>query len=169
MHTKRFLALNKSLLYGPIFAVSSYLLIGVGIATFGPLQYEGYRSELVAGYMILIIFFLCFGFFIGSSCKVPTRAIWRRQFNQGILTIIFRYSLIASILLMTYELVNAILTGGVNLSLSDSALAYSSTYSDYTRNSGSYSTHFIITSLGAFPLFVSQVLGVYYFKNISRV
>lgn len=160
--------MNKTLLNAPIVAVASYLLIGVSIATFGPLQYEGYRPTLVASYMTLVVIFLVVGFMLGTRLKAPTKAIWRKDQNHAILSFIFRASLIASVLTMTFLLLTMIASGGLNFNLANSAAAYFNTYTDYKRNSGNYSMHFLISSMGAFPLFIAQVLGIFYFKNLDR-
>lgn len=100
--------------------------------------------------------------------RSPRKAIWRRDQNQSILTFIFRSCLVIAVLLMTYELLNTVRSGGLKFSLANSATAYFEAYTDYVRNSGSYGMRFLITSMGAFPLFVAQVLGLFYFKVLDR-
>ena len=160
--------MSKTLLNAPIFAVVSYLLIGVSIATFGPLEYEGYRHVLVATYITFVVIFLIVGFMLGSRTKAPTRAIWRKDQNQAILSFIFWASLAVSTLFITFELLTMVISGGLNFNLANSANSYFDSYTNYTRNSGNYSMHFIVTSIGALPLFIAQVLGIFYFKNLGR-
>ncbi len=69
---------------------------------------------------------------------------------------------------MTFELLTTVASGGIHFDLALSANAYIDTYTDYVRNSGSYSVRFLLTSFGAYPLFVAQVLGIFYFKDIDR-
>lgn len=160
--------LNSRLLTAPLFAVSGYFLLGISVATFGPLKYLGYRPGMVALYIAVVMLFFATGFLLGSGTKSPARAIWRRDQNQDILSLLFRLSLVIAILLMTFELLTTARSGGINFNLANSANAYIDTYSDYTRNSGSYGMRFLLTSLGAYPLFVAQVLGIFYFKALDR-
>jgi len=162
------LKLNKRLLAAPAIGVAGYFTLGVSVATFGPLEYSGYQSTTVAVYIGLNILFFGACFVLGSRARLPRKPIWRTDKNQNVLTFIFRASLVIAILLMTYELLNAIQTGGLNLNLANSALTYIGTYTDYTRNSGSYNMRFLITSMGAFPLLVAQVLGIFYFKDLDK-
>lgn len=149
--------------------VSGYLLLGVGIAAFGPLRYEGYNPGLVFSYVLLIIMMFAMGFSIGSRLKVPVHAIWGTDQSGTALTLLFSASLVVSFLLMTYELLSMALAGGLTLSFSNSAENYYSAYADYVRNSGEYSAHFIISSFLALPLFIAQVLGAFYFKRIGKL
>jgi len=162
------LTLNKRLLAAPAIGVAGYFTLGVSVASFGPLDYRGYQDTTVAVYIGLIILFFGSCFVLGSRTRLLRKPIWRTDKNQNVLTFIFRASLVIAILLMTYELLNAVRTGGLNLNPANSALAYIGTYTDYTRNSGSYSMRFLITSIGAFPLFVAQVLGIFYFKELDK-
>lgn len=162
------MSLNKRLLAAPAIGVVGYFVLGLSVASFGPLDYLGYQGASVAIYVAFNVLFFGTCFFLGSRMKVPRKAIWRSDKNQDVLTFIFRASLLVSVLLMTFELLYTARTGGINLNFANSAAAYFDTYTDYTRNSGSYSMRFLITSMGAFPLFVAQVLGIFYFKELDK-
>ncbi|MBO9432192.1 hypothetical protein [Sulfitobacter sp. R18_1] len=160
--------LSKRLLAAPAIGIAGYFALGLTVVSFGPLDYRGYQSATVAAYVGLNILFFSSCFVLGSRTRLPRKSIWRTEQNQNVLTFIFRASLVIAVLLMTYEFINAVRAGGLNLNLADSALAYVNTYADYTRNSGSYNLRFLITSMGAFPVFVAQVLGIFYFKELDR-
>lgn len=153
---------------GPMFAIVGYLFFGVCIATFGPLEYKGYEAVSVFAFMLFVAIFFIVGFTLGSRTKAPAHAIWKKKQNPAVLAFVFRVSLFTSSLLMTYELLSAALSGGLHFSLASSAYAYINSYTDYVRNSGNYSLNFIITSLGAFPLFIAQVLGIFYYRTLDR-
>lgn len=160
--------MNKRLLAAPAIGVAGYLAFGVLVTTFGPLEYLGYQSLIVAAYVGLIVIVFGLGFTLGSRMRIRRKAIWRKDQNQSILTFIFRASLLLAVLMMTYELLNAVRTGGLNFSLANSANAYIGTYTNYVRNTGSYGMRFLITSMGSLPLFIAQVLGLFYFKELDR-
>ncbi len=160
--------MNKRLLLAPAIGVTGYLALGVVVSIFGPFEYVGYQSVIVSIYVAIIIFFFGSAFMLGSRVRLPRTAIWQKNQNQTRLTYFFRASLIIAVFLMTYELLNVALTGGINFNLAASATAYTQSYTDYVRNSGSYDTRFLVTSMGAFFLFVAQVLGLFYFKELDR-
>lgn len=162
------MTLNKRLLAAPAIGVAGYFTLGVSVATFGPLNYVGYQGTAVAVYISLNILFFCACFFLGSRMRLPRKPVWRIDQNQKVLAFIFRASLVIATLLMTYELLNAVRSGGLNLNLANSALAYITVYTDYTRNSGNYSIQFLVVSIGALPLFIAQVLGLFYFKELGK-
>lgn len=99
--------------------------------------------------------------------RPPSKAIWKKGQSQLVLNFLFRGCLIIAFFLMTYELLVTALSGGLSVSLAEAANSYVGAYTDYVRNGGSYEIRFIITSIGAFPLFVAQVLGLYYFKELG--
>jgi len=162
------LALNKALLFGPIVAVASYLLIGVCTAAFGPLQYEGFRPALVGRYIASVVAFIIVGYLLGIKSRLPIRLGRRNGQNQAILPAVFQTSLIASLIMMTYLILSMLVSGEITLSMESSAAAYFNTYANYTRNSGNYSVHFLVSSIGALPLFIAQVLGYFYFERLGR-
>ena len=162
------MVLNKRFLAAPAIGVVGYFAFGVFVATFGPMHYLGYQGAVVALYVGLIVIVFGMAFMLGSRMRLPRKPIWRKDQNQSVLTFIFRASLVIAVLLMTYELLNTVRSGGLNFSLANTANAYIGTYTDYVRNSGGYGMRFLITSMGAFPLFVAQVLGLFYFKELDR-
>lgn len=168
MPTREFSKLNKRLLKAPGLIIIAYFFIGIMISIFGPLEYQGYRELDVALYVGAVILFFYAGYSLGIRLRTPIKAIWRKDQNKTILSYIFRISLIFALLMMTYDLLFTWFSGGLHFSLVNSAASYISTYTGYERNSGSYSLRFLITSAGALPLFVAQVLGIFYFKSLSR-
>lgn len=151
----------------PMWAVVGYLMFGVGIAAFGPFEYIGMQAGLVFAFVLAVAVFFSVGFQLGVRSRPPMRAVWRKSQNPAILLNMFRICLFSSTLLMTALLLESAITGRLTLSFSQSAEAYFSQYTNYTRNSGNYSTRFLITSFGALPVFIAQVLGIFYFGRLN--
>lgn len=143
-------------------------MLGVSLADFGPLEYDGMRAVLVFSFVVCVAVFFSLGFHLGAHSRPPMRAIWLRSQNPAILRNTFRISVFVSTLLMSYLLLETIATGRITLSFARAADAYLNSYTDYTRNSGSYSMRFLITSLGSLPLFIAQVYGIFYFTSLNR-
>ncbi|MBN1958139.1 MAG: hypothetical protein JW773_08075 [Desulfuromonadales bacterium] len=160
---------NRSLRNAPMFGVVSYLLLGVGVATFGPLKYQGYRVDLVLPFMLFVIMAFSVGYVLGSRTRPLARVMLKKGHCHAELKMFFCACLFASILLMSYEILFAAFQGGLSFSFSGGAENYFAAYTDYERNSGNYSAHFLLMSIGALPLFTAQVLGILYFKDLSRL
>lgn len=152
----------------PCIGVVSYFAMGISIATFGPLSYLGYNKFITPVYILFIVIFFGLSFIVGSRMRTPSKVLWRKDQNQPFLNILFRSSLIISILVMSYELIYMARATGLSLSVTNAASSYVEGYSNYTRNSGSYSARFLITSMCALPLFIAQVFGLYYFEILDK-
>jgi len=151
-----------------MWAVAGYLLLGVSVTVFGPLKYFGLKPALVYFYVFAVVAMFSLGFQLGVRGRPPMRPIWRRGLNQSILRNAFRISLTLATILMTFLVLEMIVTGGLTLNFAKSAEAYLNSYTDYTRNSGNYSMRFLITSFGALPMFIAQVHGIFYFRSLNR-
>jgi len=158
--------LSSRLRNAPMLAVNAYLLVGLSIASFGPLEYERFEIGTVFIFVLSVIAIFSTGYFLGSHTRPPMRS--KRIPHQGILLKLFRISLVISTLLMSYLLLEMVLSGKLNFNFANSATAYFDSYSDYTRNSGNYSVRFIVTSLGALPVYIAEVLGIFYFRNLTK-
>lgn len=142
-------------------------MFGVSLATFGPLEYSGLQSGLVFAFVGAVVVLFGTGFHLGVRSRPPMRDIWRKSQNRAVLHKLFRISLVIAVILLTLLLLETIITGRLTLSFANSAEYYKSSYTDYTRNSGNYSIRFLITSMGAFPIFIAQVLGIFHFGSLS--
>ncbi|WP_224815436.1 hypothetical protein [Hasllibacter sp. MH4015] len=159
--------MTKAIANGPMYAAVGYLILGVTIATVGPLEYSGFLPTRVFGFILCVAVFFAVGYYLGVRAPVQRRQGATAAGNARLLRRIFNICIVLTSVVMTFELLRTIATGGLTLSFADAALSYFSAYDGYTRNTGRYSLNFIITSLVAPALFVSQILGIFYFRKIG--
>lgn len=159
--------MNQTIKNLPIFGIVGYVLSGVLISFFGPLQYVGYDKWSVGLYIVGFLVLFTLGFNIGITSALRFRPRFSVARRNEFLTKIFLVCCYISVVFLSLEFVQLVLTKGLNFSIAKSGQAYFDLYDDYVRNTGSYSLEFILGSVFAPCLFITTVWGVFYFRNLS--
>lgn len=154
-------------IYYPLWALVSYIVLGVAISIYGPLEYLDYDQPLIVAYISGFLLLFIFGYVGGGASNLPVSFHFDESARRKIVHNIFVVSCVLSTLVMSYELLNAALGKGLSLNILNSGSAYFDAYAGYVRNTGSYSLNFLIISIASVPLFITTIWGIYYFKEIA--
>jgi hypothetical protein len=150
----------------PALVLTAYVLTGLLVSIYGPVIYKDYSYRLVIAYLLsfLILFWIGYGF----GLSVPLAGNRRPTLRNAVLTgRIFRICIITSALLVIGQFAIYFNQTGLSFDISNVGKAYLRTYAGYERNTGSYSLSFIIASVGAAPMFIATIWGLFYFRQIS--
>ena len=155
-------------LYIPVVGVNSFVVLGMFTSFFGPLQYVQYNKMPVFIFVVFFMLFFTVGYIVGVKSKLNRNRSCSIRFRKRTVSKIFSVSLAFSILFMTYEFLNGILVNGMSFNIAQSGAAYVNAYAGHERNSGSYSLSFLVLSVGSLPVFITQVWGILFFKDLSK-
>lgn len=154
--------------YLPLLAVNVYVVFGMLVSFFGPLQYANYDKESVLVFITALLFVFSLAYFLGARTRVLRSTVWSKRRKDSFVEMVFRISLTVSIVFLSYEFLNGLLVKGLSFSLADVGSAYINSYDGHIRNSGSYSLNFLFLSISALPIFITQVWSVLFFDTFSR-
>lgn len=149
----------------PLQVVCFYIAFTLFLAVFGPVFYFGFDVQKTVFYMVAMLASIIAGYVYGVRKPLPlARASSARPVNVDR---IFNISLGLSLLGLAATVLSMIASNQFNTNLSGLGSTYADYYQDYTRNSGNYSSDFIIYTLSAAPTFIATIWGLFYFKRLS--
>lgn len=154
--------------FAPLKIALAYILFTLLIAVLGPVEYYNFPITKTLLFMLAIISALIIGYFHGVKAGVAaTRPEMQRK--PTLVRLIFDLSLAIALGALLLSALSTSSAGLLNTSLSGIGEAYASTYEGYERNSGSYSTSFIIYSMSLPFTFIATVWGFYYFRQLGAL
>ena len=160
--------LKRSYLYAPLIGMNIYVISGMLISFFGPLQYKYYEKDSV--FLFISAFLAVFNIFYAIGTKVSVRQShsWSPSRRRSLLVLIFQISLTFSVIFMTYEFFYGFLIKGLSFNISNSGASYLEGYAGHERNSGNYSLNFLVLSIMSLPIFIVQIWSLLYFEILPR-
>jgi hypothetical protein len=150
----------------PLKLFSAYIVFGVVVAVFGPVNYIEFKPFEVSLYMACFLILFTLGYTAGITVSVP--AGFHRIASHRVLGLqVVKFCIAVSFLYKCQELAALAIAGNLNLSLDAIGEAYVNLYADYTRGSGTYQLAYILSIFFYLPLQVTLILGVYHFRSLS--
>lgn len=164
--------LSLGALYMPLWFFVAYMLFTLTTALFGPIDYIDFPKLKVGSFIVFVLVCCAAGYHFGvrSSQKLTNLPkILRPADSRGrpkAMDVVLAISLAGVIAFIS----SSIVTGELNLNIFSLGETYNSSYDGYQRNTGNYSTSFIVFSLLSAPVFIASVWGIYFFRylNLSR-
>ena len=151
----------------PLLFMIFYISLGVFVSVYGPVEYKGYRYELVVSYLLSFLILFSIGFAIGLAVPIE-QGTPLGDADDLLIRRIFHVSLAISALILLFEVGRRISgQGGLAIDFSNVGNAYFEAYAGYERNTGQYSLSFILSTLAAAPAFIATVWGLFYFWRLS--
>lgn len=150
----------------PLLVLIAYVLLGLGISIFGPVEYKDYNYQAVTAYILAFLVLFSIGYGFGLAAPSST-AFMSSQANSRLVSSIFGKSLFLAFLLLVIDFLSKVSSGALNFDLNSLGQTYIQNYSGYERNSGSYSFDFVLATIDAVPFFVATVWGLLYFRNLT--
>jgi hypothetical protein len=162
---------GTNMTYAPLQLIVAYIAITFSLAVLGPVIYYGFDILLTGTYIALVIAFVVAGYSSGARSPLKTAVPWRPGLSNKPTDIrrFFNISLALALVGLGTAFAEQLTTAGITFSFSQIGDVYIKGYEGYERNSGNYSTAFIIYTLAYVPTFIATVWGIYYYRHFSRV
>lgn len=158
----------KGRLYLPMWMLNIYIFIGVAISIAGPLEYYEYNYLPIIVYMMMISFSFSIGYRSAIVAPIRVKRYLSAHSMRTYTSRLFSLSGWVSATITSFLIVHTMTTTGLNLNILNAGQAYVGAYDNYVRNTGSYSAVFLISSVAAPFVFITSVLGAYYYRTLSR-
>lgn len=154
--------------FAPLKFVVFYLALTFALSVWGPIQYASYPIGRTLLFMFLVVVIIAFGYLIGLASRARVAHSYRPSDDLFIRRLLDT-SLIISFAALAMAIFSSATSGQLNTSIFEIGNVYVSGYEDYERNTGSYSSTFILYSLSLPFNFIGLVLGLYYFRSLGGV
>lgn len=152
--------------YRPLYYFLMYISFTLILAVAGPVEYRDFDAVPVLLYMSAFMALFAFGYFLGASgTHDPYLHVLGGYKLKKILTIL-KLCIAVAFIYKLFEFA-ALLADGGNVSLQGAGRAYAATYEGYERGTGEKSMSFILSIFLGLPLYVSMILGIYYFERLN--
>jgi hypothetical protein len=156
----------RTILYLPLWLLLGYLAFVYLVSIGGPVLYLDYDRVGVGLYLAAVSAAMAVGYYAGIRRPLPRPAANRRPPRQ-----LFPQALFVGCLVLAAAGILVYLLSGdrMNLDVAQIGTAYADQYKHYVRNSGTYSSAFILYTLFTPPTLIATFLGLYYFNRIGIV
>lgn len=162
-----YVARRDSILFWPIIFIIGYLAFTFVLTLVGPVVYANFDAVRVGLYLSAVGIAMLIGYNFAVRKSMAMAMSNTPVINRGWEQTFFDTVLAISLLGFAYTLFNFI-TSGANLDIGSVGEAYSELYErERGAVSQGYSASFILYSILAAPTFLINILGIYYFRNLS--
>jgi hypothetical protein len=108
------------------------------------------------------------GYYFGANNQIRLAAGDRRSILSNQFHKVVNLSFVSSTVVIGIIILTTLVTKGISLNIFKSGEAYVSLYDAYERNTGSYSPTFILSTVAAPFLFITNIWGLYFFPALRR-
>lgn len=155
----------------PLKVIVLYILLGVSLSFWGPIEFMDYDKLPVGTYMMSFLLLFTIGYILGLiEINKSIKSINYEYQNNNLQKVLFwvKISIIIIALVQFINLTLSIADGTLNLSVSNMGQAYIDGYKDYERGTGNISMTFLVQTLTYIPYLVTLILGAFYFKELPK-
>lgn len=156
------------ILYRPLKYFILYILITLSISIWGPRVYVEYNTFIVSIYMISFLVLFSIGYFWGMSVKTYPTQIIKNGIEPKKTVPYLKVCIIIALFIILFNFIVMLISGKISLSLSTIGQNYNNYYLDHNSGEKSSTIQSILFMLMGFPKFVTMVLGIYNFKDLSK-
>jgi hypothetical protein len=137
-------------------------------SVFSPIQYVDYQIGTTMTFMSAIMVCMAIGYYFGANHQIRLAAGDSRSMLSNQFRNVVNLSFVSSAIVVTIILLITLMTKGISLNIFNSGESYVSLYDAYERNTASYGPTFILSTIAAPFLFMTQIWGLYFFPSLRR-